>query len=246
MALTLSLSVLATASNGVGQGDFRTLDRPGPAEGTIRGLLITGGHEHGVAFYSLFPENSEFDRLVVDTAANAFKADLRDKYDVVIMYDFTRDLDENARNNLRAFVESGKGIVVLHHALLDYQTWSWWSESVVGGRYRLQPEGTHPSSSAKDNQDLEVTPVGDHPILRGVGSFHVHDEPYKNQFQASGIMPLLVTDHPASDRVLAWIGPTETYRVVAIQVGHGPSVFQHPSYRALVHNAILWAAGRTP
>jgi type 1 glutamine amidotransferase len=32
--------------------------------------------------------------------------------------------------------------------------------------------------------------------------------------------------------------------VVAIQLGHGPTIFAHPSYRALVHNAILWSAGR--
>jgi type 1 glutamine amidotransferase len=32
---------------------------------------------------------------------------------------------------------------------------------------------------------------------------------------------------------------------VAIQLGHGHSAFGHPSYRALVHNAVLWAAGKT-
>ena len=73
------------------------------------------------------------DRLPVDTAANAFKNDLRGKYDVIIMYDFTRDLDEAGKKNLRDFVEAGKGVVVLHHALLDYQNWTWWSEEVVGG-----------------------------------------------------------------------------------------------------------------
>jgi type 1 glutamine amidotransferase len=43
---------------------------------------------------------------------------------------------------------------------------------------------------------------------------------------------------------LAWIGPCRTSRVVAIQLGHGPTIFDHPSYRALVRNAIVWAAGR--
>ena len=56
------------------------------------------------------------------------KNDLRGKYDVLIMYDFTRDLDESGRKNLRDFVEAGGGVVVLHHALLNYQTWTWWSE----------------------------------------------------------------------------------------------------------------------
>jgi type 1 glutamine amidotransferase len=59
------------------------------------------------------------------------------------------------------------------------------------------------------------------------------------------IRPLLTTDHPASDRNLAWVGPHEKARVVAIQSGHGPSAFGHPTYRTLVYNAVLWAAGKT-
>jgi len=74
------------------------------------------------------------------------------------------------------FVEGGKGIVVLHHALLNYQKWPWWYED--------------------------------------------------------------------SDRLLAWIGPCATSRVVAIQLGHGPAIFSNPEYRTMVHNAILWSAGR--
>ena len=59
-----------------------------------------------------------------------------------------------------------------------------------------------------------------------------------------GFGPCLTTDNPHSDRVVAWIGPRAASKVVAIQLGHGPAVFGNPSYRALVHNAILWAAGR--
>ena len=222
------------------------LGRPGPPPGAIRGLLITGGHEHEVGFYSLFAQNSDTDWLIVDTAANAFKKDIRDRYDVVIMYDFTRDLDDDARSHLRAFVESGKGIVVLHHALLNYQTWTWWSEEVVGGRYRLQTEGKFPSSGVRDNQTMEMTPACEHPVLKGIGPFQIVDEAYKNMFQSPRIKPLLVTNHPASDSTLAWIGPTDSFRVIAIQLGHGHTAFGHPDYRALVHNAVLWAAGRNP
>jgi type 1 glutamine amidotransferase len=58
------------------------------------------------------------------------------------------------------------------------------------------------------------------------------------------VRPLLVTDNPDSDRIVGWVGPTPRFRVVAIQLGHGPSAFKHPAYRELVHNAILWSAGR--
>src|SRR5208337_957645 len=56
------------------------------------------------------------------------------------------------------------------------------------------------------------------------------------------IKPILTTDCPSSDHAVAWISPYPKSRVVYIQLGHGHTLFYHPSYRALVHNAILWAA----
>jgi type 1 glutamine amidotransferase len=234
-AAALLAAPMARAADDTGSEGFQA------GAGAIRRLLITGGHDHVASFYSLFDDP---DRLPVDTAANAFKKDLRDRYDVIIMYDFTRDLDEAGKKNLRDFVEAGRGVVVLHHALLDYQDWTWWSEEVVGGRYRLRREGGRPSSSVKDNQEMDVTPAGSHPVLRGIAPFRITDEAYKDLYQSPKIRPLLTTDHPASDAVLAWIGPCRTSRVVAIQLGHGPSAFGNPSYRTLVHNAVRWAAGK--
>jgi type 1 glutamine amidotransferase len=240
-------SILARAGEWAASGAVTlpaALRPPGPSADAVKALLITGGHDHEAAFYSLFSGCKEIDSLPVDTAANAFKKDLRRQYDVIIMYDFTRDLDDVGKKNLRDFVASGKGVVVLHHALLNYQAWTWWSEDVVGGRYRLRREGESPSSSVKNDQQIDVSPVGTHPVLKGIHPFHITDETYKNLYISNRIKPLLTTENPTSDTNLAWIGPCETSRVVAIQLGHGHSAFGHPSYRALVQNAVLWAAGR--
>ncbi|SRR5579883_477829 len=210
----------------------------------VRGLLITGGHDHETSFYTLFHGYEDLARMPVSSSAMAFQNDLRGKYDVLIMYDFSRDLTDTGKKNLRDFVESGKGVVVLHHALLNYQTWPWWYEDVVGGSYRLRREGDIPSSTVKLDQKIFVAPVEKHPITRHLEPFHVMDETYKHMWFSRKVRPLLITDNPNGDRFLAWIGPCATSRVVAIQLGHGPTVFSHPSYRALVHNAILWAAGR--
>ena len=68
-------------------------------------------------------------------------------------------------------MESGGGIVVLHHALLNYQNWPWWTDEAVGGSYRLSRSGDTPSSSVKNGQHISVTPAcrpsdhsGDRPI----------------------------------------------------------------------------------
>jgi type 1 glutamine amidotransferase len=220
------------------------LGLPHPSASAVRGLLITGGHDHETAFYTLFEGHKDLAWLPVASSTTAFASDLRSRYDVLIMYDFSHDLDEKGKKNLREFVESGKGIVVLHHALLNYQEWPWWYEEVVGGRYRLKSEGGVPSSTVKDGQQIFVTPAGAHPITAGIGPFHIVDETYKGMWISPRVKPLLTTDNPNSDRSLAWIGPCASSRVVAIQLGHGHTAFGHPTYRALVHNAILWSAGR--
>lgn len=161
------------------------------------------------------------------------------------MYDFTRDLDEPGKKNLRDFIESGGGVVVLHHALLDYQNWTWWTDEAVGGSYRLSRSGNTPSSSVKNDQQISVTPAKPHPVTAGIGPFRITDETYKGMRMSPSIHPLLTTDNPSSDATLAWIGPDDRYRIVAIQLGHGRTAFGNPSYRSLVHNAVLWAAGKT-
>jgi type 1 glutamine amidotransferase len=220
------------------------LGTPRPNRDAVRGLVITGGHDHETGFYTLFERYPDLAWLPVASGTTAFQTDLRQKYDVLIMYDFTRELDEKGKKNLRDFVESGKGIVVLHHALLNYQDWPWWFEEVVGGRYRLKPEGGTPSSTVKDGQDIFVNVAAEHPITAGIGPFHIVDETYKRMGFSPKIKPLLTTDNPYSDRVLAWIGPSTASRVVAIQLGHGHTAHHHPKYRALVHRAILWSADR--
>ncbi|MFO0959856.1 MAG: ThuA domain-containing protein [Isosphaeraceae bacterium] len=224
---------------------IKRLDETASATSKVKAMLITGGHDHDAAFYGLFDNYDEFDRLPVVISATAFKDDLRGKYDVIIMYDFTRELDEPSRKNLRAYVEAGGGVVVLHHALLNYQSWGWWVDEAVGGSYRLQREGDAPSSAVKDDQQIEVTPVSDHPVTAGLSRFRIQDEAYKNLKMSPRIRPLLTTDNPTSDRNLAWVGPLEGSKVVAIQLGHGRSAFGNPSYRVLVRNAVLWAAGKT-
>jgi type 1 glutamine amidotransferase len=220
------------------------LPAPGRAAGAVRALLVIGGHEHETEFYSIFGGYHDLDWINVDTSAGAFQHDLRKKYDVIIMYDFSRDLDDTCRQNLRDFVAADKGIVVLHHALLNYQKWNWWWEEVVGGRYRLDQEGSDPPSSVKLGQQIYVTPAEPHRVLTGVAPFHIVDEGYKNLWMSPHIRPLLTTDNPTSDHNLAWIGPCQTSRVVAIQLGHGHTAFDHPMYRTVVHNAILWAADK--
>ena len=79
-------------------------------------------------------------------------------------------------------------------------------------------------------------------MTRGLADFTVHDETYKGCLFEPDNHVLLTTDHPTSDKPIAW---TRTYRnakVCTIQVGHGPQVFGQDEYRQLVRQAILFCA----
>jgi type 1 glutamine amidotransferase len=213
-------------------------------QATVRVLIITGGHDHEAAFYSLFDGYQDIGWPAVTDAVLAFKQDIRSKYDVLVFYNFTRDMDDSARQNLRDFVESGKGILALHHGILNFQKWPWWYEEVVGGLYRLESKNGIPNSTVKFGEEHLITAAGKHPITDGLTPFRISDETYKGLLISPNIQPLLFTDNSTSDHTVAWVGPCTTSKVVFIQLGHDHTPFRHPAYRALVHNSILWTAGK--
>jgi type 1 glutamine amidotransferase len=55
---------------------------------------------------------------------------------------------------------------------------------------------------------------------------------------------LMKTDKPTSDGPVVWVCPYQKSRAVYIQLGHDHGAHLNAGYRALVHNAILWTAGR--
>ena len=218
--------------------------RPAPRRrDALKVLLVTGGHDHDVSFYSVLDGHDDLD-VLVDPHPNAFRESMTRRAAVVVLYDMVPDLEPERRANLQAFVENGGGIVALHHALAGYTGWRWWSEEVVGGRYRHEPEDGHPASSYLHDVDLLVRPRRAHPITQDLGPFRIHDETYKGLWISPRAEVLLETDHPTSDGPVAWTFPHPKARVVCIQLGHGREAHRNPAYRRLVHNAVLWAGRR--
>jgi hypothetical protein len=210
----------------------------------LRLLVVTGGHDYPTSFYTLFEGAEGFDWHHATSNYEAFKSDIRPRFDVLVLYDLSTEISEAERKNLVSFLESGKGMVVLHHAIADYPGWDWWSREVVGGRYLLKPEGGKPASTFLHGQELFIEPVANHPILAGIGRMHFRDETYKGMWISPQVKVLLKTDNPTSDGPLAWVSPYEKARVVYIQLGHDQTAHLHAGYQTLVRNAILWSAGK--
>jgi len=216
----------------------------GAADQPVRVQLTTGGHPYGLSFDGIFEGQNDL-AVTVNPHPSAYRSDLRRRTDVLLLYDFADVTDERERGNLRNFLEAGKGVVVLHHAIADNQKWPWWYEEVVGGLYLLAAERGLPASKVKIPVDLTIRPVVKHPITEGIEPFRlVAEEAYKAMWISPKVRVLLETDNPDNDKPVGWIGPHPTSRVVYLQPGHGRETHQNARYRRLVHNAILWVAGR--
>jgi type 1 glutamine amidotransferase len=215
----------------------------GSAAEPVRVQITTGGHPYDMTFYGVFEGRSDL-AITLNPHPSAYRRDLRRYADVLVLFDLADVDDVKQRANIQAYLESGKGLVVLHHALADNWQWKWWYEEVVGGRFLMGQDGAMPRSKAKNGEVLNARPVAKHVILDGVGELKVDDEAYKDMWLSPKSQVLMETDNPNNDKAVVWIGPWKKSRVVAIQLGHGPPTFSDAGYRKLVHNAILWAAGR--
>jgi uncharacterized protein len=215
------------------------------AASRVRALVVTGGHDYDPSFYALFEDQPGLTANIDPHPAPYRKGDLRKRYDTLVLYDSMQVIDEVERKNLMTFVESGKGVVILHHALVDYSDMPWWWEEVMGARWlKVGGPGTRWKTTWKHDVELLVYPVGEHPVTAGVGPMRIWDETYKGMWLSPDIQVLMRTDHPTSDGPVVWISPYRKSRVVLIELGHDRKAHLHPGYRKLVRNAILWSAGK--
>lgn len=215
------------------------------AANALRALVVTGGHAYDTSFYSVFEGYDDLAWRHAPSNEAAFQRDIRQQYDVLVLYDLSQDLSDAGRRNLRDFVEGGKGVVVLHHAIADYNSWLWWWQEVVGGRYLVRADKELPASKFKEGVDVVVQPTSERsPITSMIGPMHLKDEVYKGMQISKDSKVLLTTDNPNADGPIAWISPYRKSRVVYVGLGHGREAHRYPAYRRLVKNAIFWAGGR--
>ena len=212
-------------------------------ERPVRIHLVTGGHTFDPEFYEVFVNRPDLE-VTVTGHPDVYRSDFRKSTDVLVLYDMVPEIGEQQQTNLRAFVESGGGVVVMHHAIASHTSWHWWTDEVVGGKYLEKPEAGRPASTYRHDEDLYVETVGQHPITQGLGPMHFRDETYKGLVISPKVQVLLKTTNPTSDGPVAWVGPYQKSRVVYIQLGHDRLAHENPDYQELVHRAILWAARR--
>ena len=210
----------------------------------VRLLIVMGGGTYESSVFRFFDALDGVRYTLVMSDSAAFREDVRDRYDAVLLYNLSPSISEPARSNLALFLESGKGLVVLHHALANYGEWEWWYRDVVGGRYLLRPEGDHVASTYRQDESIIASPTATHPVVSSLGGhpMHMYDETYKNLWISPDVEVLLRTSLSSSDGPLVWVGPYRASRVIAIQPGHGSGAFYNLGFRLIVRDAVRWVA----
>lgn len=226
-------------------------DPAGGSSGKLRVVVVTGGHDfEKEPFFQVFKDNPDITYLAVEhpNAQALFKADAAKTYDVLVFYDMHQEITDEAKADLVARLKDGKGLVVLHHAVADYQKWPEY-EKIIGAKYYLEKtvvNGVEKARSAYKHGMHFTLHVADpaHPVTKGVKDFEILDETYKWFDVAKDVQPLLTTDEPESNHIVAWAKTYENARVVYMQSGHDHFAYENPNFRQVLRQAINWTAKR--
>jgi uncharacterized protein len=215
----------------------------------LRVLVVTGGHgfEKG-PFFKLFEDNPDISFQAVEhpNAHALLTAEAAKNWDVLVLYDMHQEISDQAKADLVARLKDGKGLVALHHAIANYQAWPEYT-AIIGAHYYLAATNVagvaKPRSAWKEGMKFRIH-VADpnHPVTRGMTDFDTHDETYKGFDMVGECHPLLTTDEPRSNQVIAWAKTYQGARVVYIQSGHDHFAYENPNYQQLLRQALRWTA----
>lgn len=216
----------------------------------VRVLLLTGGHAfEREPFLQVFGADPALDVTHLEHSGESadawLKADL-ERVDAVVLYDMPREIDDAQKARFLSIFDRGIGLLVMHHALVSFQRWPEY-ERIIGGRFvdiNKGGDASRPASGYQHDVAIPVLLAEPHPVSAGLANFTIQDEIYWSYQVGADVVPLLRTSHPKSGNPLAWARTERASKVVYLLLGHGPSAYEHASYRRLVANAIRHVAKR--
>jgi type 1 glutamine amidotransferase len=156
--------------------------------------------------------------------------------------------DKLARENLRRFVENGKGVALVHFACGAWHG-EWPEFGNLAGRVWF---GSDPGPGKRQHDPYGPFRVeilkGDLPITRGMADFDTQDElytclvgDYPIEVVAQAKSKLDGTDYP-----MAFISRFGTGRTFHCVLGHDVKALSVPGVQELYRRGCAWAAGLEP
>ena len=165
-----------------------------------------------------------------------------DAYDAVVLHFMNweqPDPGEQARANLKRFVESGKGLVLVHFACGAFQEWPEF-RNLAGRSYDKTLRPHDPFGTFR----VEIADPA-HPIMKGMQPFDTTDELYTC---LAGDRPIQILATARSkvdnkDYPMAFVLDYGKGRVFHSVLGHDAASLKNPPVAELFRRATAWAAG---
>ncbi len=254
LKVTLLLTLVLAACFALAcAADNKTAAREKPEEPKAQKkiLIVTGidypGHKWKLTTPVLKKAIAKDKRLsvtVVEDPKFLASGDLN-KYDAVVLHFMDWEVPDpgpKARANLKAFVENGKGMVVVHFACGAFQDWPEF-KNLAGRAWDPKLRGHDPYGKFK----VEITDTK-HPITKGLKSFDTVDELYtclagdrKIKLLAKSKSKVDGKDYP-----MAFVFKYGKGRVFHSPLGHDAQAFANPPVAQLFRRATAWAAKLLP
>ena len=185
--------------------------------------------------YPLGRQGFEFDWI---ENANDWSAVKMDEYPVGVL---TKSNETSATDKsdwvtpvveqaLLSYVQQGNGLLVIHSGSAGYYGKTYVLRDLLGGLFTHHP----------DQCDVTVEPKKDHPLTAGCESFTLKDEHYFMDVSDPQVDVFLTTSSQHGTQPGGWTRTEGEGRVCVLTPGHNVEVWLHPSYQALIQNALNW------
>jgi hypothetical protein len=205
----------------------------------LKVAVVQDWHPYDViSFQEMLDSLSEFKFYVQNIDVLAEDKENLPKYDAFLFYGLGRRIPEGGRAVEKFSTEflgaTGAGIVLLHHAILNYSKWDIWNE-ITGFKDR--------SMTYHQNQNVNFS-IADqnHPITKGLAPFSLIDETYKMENPED--LPLITTDHELSLSTIAWVRQYKNSKVFCYASGHDPNSYNNSTFREIIRRGLLWSVGK--
>ncbi len=257
-ALQSAATPAATSAGGAGSvrlAQAGAATRPVPFEpgkaGGKRVLIVTGidfpGHKWRQTTPVLAAALNADARLAVDvveTPAFLLSPKLGD-YDAIVLHFMnwkTPDPGPKARENLRAFVAGGKGLVLVHFACGAFQGWDEFA-SLAGRAWNPKMRGHDRYGKFRVN----ITDA-EHPVTKGMKGFETTDELYTCLDGKAEIRVLAKATSKVDkkDYPMAFVRSYGKGRVFHSPLGHNVKAFEAAGVLELFRRGTAWVTGLEP
>lgn len=139
-------------------------------------------------------------------------------------------MDAAAEAAFLAYVQAGKGLLVIHSGLAGYQHCPT-LRRLVGGAFVHHPPMC----------DVTVEPAAGHPLADGAAAFTCHDEHYFVELDA-GLDVFLTARSAHGVQPAGWRRSEGAGRVCALTPAHELHGWREPAYQSIIANALSWVA----